>query len=115
MRFSRNLWRDTSGVILPYVTVMLVAIIGLGLLAVDGARYQSLQTQMQAAADAAALAGAAELNGKTGARSRATAAINNYLSNHLSGMGIATAVQHSAPAYYSALPPANQTRPPRIA
>src|SRR6266404_3763923 len=106
--FSRNLWHDTSGVILPYVTVMLVAIIGLGLLAVDGARYQSLQTQMQAAADAAALAGAAELNGKTGARSRATTAINNYLSNHLSGMGIAAAVQHSVPAFYSALPAANQ-------
>jgi Flp pilus assembly protein TadG len=108
LQFSRNLWHDTSGVILPYVTVMLVVIIGLALLAVDGARYQSLQTQMQAAADAAALAGAAELNGQTGARSRATAAINNYLSNQLSGMGITTAVQHSAPAYYSALPAANQ-------
>jgi Flp pilus assembly protein TadG len=108
LRFSRTLWHDTSGVILPYVTVMLVVIIGLGLLAVDGARYQSLQTQMQAAADAAALAGAAELNGKTGARDRATAAINNYLDNYLSGMGIATAVQHSTPAYYSALPAASQ-------
>jgi Flp pilus assembly protein TadG len=108
MGFFRNLWRDTSGVMLPYVTIMLPVIIGLGLLTVDGARFQSLQTQMQAAADAAALAGAAELNGKSGARSRATAAIDNYLSNHLSGMGIAAAVQHSTPTYYSALPPANQ-------
>jgi hypothetical protein len=78
------------------------------LLAVDGSRYQSLQTQMQAAADAAALAGAAELNGQPGAMSRATDAVNNYLSNYLSGMGITNAVQYSSPAYYSALSPANQ-------
>jgi Flp pilus assembly protein TadG len=107
-RISRNLWHDTDGMILPYVTLMLPVIIGLGLLAVDGARYQSLQTQMQAAADAAALAGAAELNGKTGAILRATTAIDNYLSNYLSGMGIATAAQHSAPSFYSSLPAANQ-------
>jgi Flp pilus assembly protein TadG len=107
-RFFRNFWQDESGLILPYVAVMLPVIIGLGLLAVDGTRYQSLQTQMQAAADAAALAGAAELNGKTGAMSRATNAIDNYLSNYLSGMGISAAVQHTAPAFYSALPAANQ-------
>jgi hypothetical protein len=93
----------------PYVGVLLIlVIIPLVLLAVDGARYQSLQTQMQAAADAAALAGAAELNGQPGAMSRATDAINNYLSNYLSGMGTTNRVQFSAPAYYSALPPADQ-------
>ena len=42
---------------LPYVTVMLVVIIGVSLLAVDGSRFMSLQTQMQNAADALALAG----------------------------------------------------------
>ena len=72
MRLARDLWHDASGVILPYVTLMLVVIVGLSLLALDGARYMSLQTQMQAAADAMALAGAAELNGKSGARARAT-------------------------------------------
>jgi hypothetical protein len=30
---------DTDGVILPYVTVMLVVIIGVSVLALDGARY----------------------------------------------------------------------------
>ena len=56
-RMFKSLWQDTSGIMLPYVTMMLVVIIGLSLLAVDGARYMSLQTQMQAAADALALAG----------------------------------------------------------
>src|SRR5260370_39703298 len=55
-------WRDTSGIILPYVTLMLVVIIGLAVLALDGARYMSLQTQLQNAADALALAAAAELD-----------------------------------------------------
>src|SRR3984957_20183092 len=53
-------WRDTDGIILPYVTIMLLAIVGLSVLALDGARFMSLQTQMQAGADALALAGAAE-------------------------------------------------------
>jgi Putative Flp pilus-assembly TadE/G-like len=109
IRFFRNLWDDTNGLMVPYIGVLLIlVIIPLVVLAVDGARFQSLQTQMQAAADAAALAGAAELNGQPGAMSRATDAINNYLSNYLSGMGNANAVQFSAPAYYSALPPADQ-------
>ena len=63
----KSLWQDTSGIILPYVTVMLVVIIGGSLLAVDGSRFMSLQTQMQKAADALALAGARELNRKSGA------------------------------------------------
>ena len=67
-RMFKSLWQDTSGIMLPYVTVMLVVIIGGSLLAVDGARFMSLQTQMQAAADALALAGARELNGKSDAK-----------------------------------------------
>src|SRR5262249_7977365 len=44
--------RDTDGVILPYVTILLVVIMGVGVLALDGARYMSLQTQLQQGADA---------------------------------------------------------------
>src|SRR5262249_18024180 len=32
----KSLWNDTSGIILPYVTMMLVVIVGLSVLAVDG-------------------------------------------------------------------------------
>ncbi|ACL57539.1 conserved hypothetical protein [Methylobacterium nodulans ORS 2060] len=89
----RSLWADSRGIMLPYVSIMLVVIAGLSLLGLDGIRYMSLQTQMQAAADALALAGAAELNGKAGARARAQAAIDNLLSNGLSGMGVTAPVQ----------------------
>ncbi len=71
----RALWRDTDGVILPYVTLMLVVIIGVSVLALDGARYMSLQTQLQNGADALALAGAAELDRTPTAIERANRAI----------------------------------------
>src|SRR5258708_31793960 len=80
---------DTSGIVLPYVAVMLHVIVGLSLLALDGARFMSLQTQMQPAADAIALAGARELNQRPGAQARADNAMNNTAfgnSNTLFGM-----------------------------
>jgi hypothetical protein len=71
----RALWGNTDGVILPYVTLMLVAIVGVSVLALDGSRYMSLQTQLQNGADALALAGAAELDRTPTAIERATKAI----------------------------------------
>ena len=57
----RSLWADTDGVILPYVTVMLVVFVGVSVLALDGGRYMSLQSQLQKGADALAIAGAGGL------------------------------------------------------
>src|SRR6266702_4967513 len=74
-------WGDTDGVILPYVTVMLVVIIGVSVLALDGSRYMSLQTQLQNGADALALAGAAELDRTPTAIERANKAINRLITN----------------------------------
>ena len=54
---------------------MLVAIVGVSVLALDGSRYMSLQTQLQNGADALALAGAAELDRTPTAIERATKAI----------------------------------------
>jgi Flp pilus assembly protein TadG len=48
-------WGDTDGVILPYVTIMLVVIVGVSVLALDGSRHMSLQTQLQNGADALAV------------------------------------------------------------
>jgi Flp pilus assembly protein TadG len=56
-RNARLFWDDTRGVILPYVTIMLVVVVGVAVLALDGARFMSLQTQLQNGADALALAG----------------------------------------------------------
>ena len=95
---------DIRGAILPYVTIMLVVFVGFGALALDGGRYMSMQTQMQAVADGLALAGARELNQRAGARARATSAIDNLISNGLTGLGYSGAITHAAPVFYSALP-----------
>src|SRR5258708_23020119 len=79
--FARAFGRDTSGMILPYVTIMLVAIVGLAVLGLDGARYMSLQTQLQAAADSLALAGAAELDRLPDPIARAGKAIDHLVSS----------------------------------
>src|SRR6202171_1297116 len=80
-RAGKALCADTRGVILPYVTVMLVVIIGVSLLALDGARFMSLQTQLQNGADALALAGAAELDRTPTAIERATNAVDTLITN----------------------------------
>ncbi|HKS86176.1 MAG TPA: pilus assembly protein TadG-related protein [Pseudolabrys sp.] len=98
-------WRDTSGVILPYVTVMLVVIIGVALLALDGARYMSLQTQLQNGADALALAGAAELDRLPSSEIRAVNAVNNLVVNSsIFGTGVDRNVRVSQIQFYSQLP-----------
>jgi Flp pilus assembly protein TadG len=73
---SRNLslnalWNDTDGIILPYVTILLVVIVGVSVLALDGGRYLSLQTQLQNGADQLAIAASAELNGAPDSITRA--------------------------------------------
>ena len=73
--------RDTRGTVILYVTILLPALIGFGLLAVDGGRLFNLQTSLQAAADAFALAGAAELDGRADAIARANNAIDTLVQN----------------------------------
>ena len=97
--FAKSFWNDTSGIVLPYVAIMLPVIVGLSLLAIDGARYMSMQTQMQAAADALALAGARELNQRPGAQARAISAMANTAfgnDNTLSGLGLDTEGKNTA-------------------
>ncbi|RFB75496.1 Tad domain-containing protein [Methylovirgula sp. 4M-Z18] len=106
---ARAFGKDTRGVILPYVTVMLSVIVGVSVLALDGARYTSLQTQLQKGTDALAIAGAAELNGLPDAITRATAAINNTSANWVSNSSIfgsaANAnVNITSITFYSGLP-----------
>jgi hypothetical protein len=74
----KTFWADTDGVILPYVTVMLVVIIGVSVLALDGARFMYLQTQLQNGADALAFAAAAELDRMPTAIERASNAISKF-------------------------------------
>jgi hypothetical protein len=109
--FMRSIWSDTTGFMVPYVAVMLPAVVGFSMLAVDASRYMSLQTQMQAAADNLALAGARELNKQSGAQSRAESAMANAYGatksgNTIFGMGSSPTSTYTY-SFYSSLPAAS--------
>src|SRR5262245_44096243 len=109
-QFARAFWDDTTGVILPYVTIMLLVIVGLSVLALDGARLMSLQTQLQNGADALALAGAAELDRLTDAETRARTAIERLLANStLFGPQASRTIAVSKIQLYSRLPARDAT------
>ena len=104
---ARQLWNDCDGAILPYVAIMLVAIIGLSALAIDGGRLMSVQTQLQNAADALALAGAAELDRRPDSIIRAEAAIRGLIANPIMGGGIQQVAEVSGMDFLRSLPPSD--------
>jgi len=106
-RRASALWRDSDGLMAPYVAVMLPVLVGFALLALDASRRMSLQTQMQAVADSLALAGARELNREPGAESRAISAMANAhaaakSANTVFGAGSSPTLTY-AYAFYSSL------------
>jgi Flp pilus assembly protein TadG len=101
---AKRFWADHDGAVLPYVAIMLIAIIGLAALAIDGSRLMSVQTQLQNAADALALAGAAELDRKPDSIIRARAAIDNLITNPVAGAGVGQIAQVSNVEFLQSLP-----------
>jgi hypothetical protein len=109
-KFVRDFCRDTNGVILPYVTVLLVVIVGVAVLALDGSRLTSLQTQLQKGTDALAIAGAGELDRLPTSTTRACNAISNLLTNStFFGSGGSANVSASSIQFYSSLPASDTT------
>jgi Flp pilus assembly protein TadG len=106
-RFVKAFLNDTGGIILPYAALLLTAFIGMAALAIDTGRHMSLQTQMQAAADAMAIAGARELDQRAGSRDRADQAIANLVSNGLTGFGSSTPIAAATTTFYQSLPAAS--------
>ncbi len=100
----RKLWADCQGVVLPYVAIMLAVIIGLAALALDGSRLMTVQSQMQSAADALALAGAAELDRRPDSIVRAQAAIRDLITNSVAGAGNSQNAQVSSIEFLRSLP-----------
>ena len=100
---------DARGAALIYVTLALPVFLGLGLLAVDGGRLYNLNTHLQKSADALALAGAAELDGRPDSISRATNAIDTLVSNEqrFAAGGADIAVQSTR--FLHALPTSDST------
>ena len=70
-RFARRFRRDDGGNVIIYVSLTATVLLGMVGLALDGSRAMITHSEAQGAADAAALAGASQLDGQTGACSRA--------------------------------------------
>ena len=80
-RLGDRLLRDTRGAISMPLALAMPVLFGFGMLLIDGGRYYSLQTSLQSGADALALAGAAELDGRDDSIARANRAIDNLVAN----------------------------------
>src|SRR5215831_8961281 len=65
--------RRERGVMIIWLTLFLLVLIGFGSLSVDVAKLAATRTQLQNAADAAALAGASAIDSETGAIIQGTA------------------------------------------
>ena len=83
MSARRNsLLRSTSGAVAPTVALSLFGLIAAGGIAFDYARMASLDTELQTAADQAALAAVTQLDGKADAITRATKAAQELITNN---------------------------------
>jgi Flp pilus assembly protein TadG len=79
--FFQSLIGSTDGAVAPTVALSLFGLLAVGGIAFDYSRMASLDTELQSAADQAALAAATQLDGGANARNRATAAANDLLRN----------------------------------
>ena len=78
---AKRLWSNQSGAIAAVYALALPALIAVGGIAFDFARMATMDTELQSAADQAALSAASQLDGSTGARDRARLAARNLISN----------------------------------
>ena len=78
---AQRLWRSDRGAVAPIVGLSLFGLIAAGGLAFDYARLATLDSELQNAADQAALAAASQLDQQPGAIERATAAAGGLLTN----------------------------------
>lgn len=80
-RSARSLLRNRDGAVAPIVALSLVGLLAAGGVAFDYARLAAMDTELQSAADQAALAAVTQLDGTTNATSRAITAAQSLLAN----------------------------------
>jgi Flp pilus assembly protein TadG len=101
-----KLAKDETGSVVIWFTLVLLVIMGMIGLALDGGAYFHLNSDLHELADAAAIAGAAELDGASDAITRATDRAENLLSNDPHWSNIArSGLQITTPTFYSSLNP----------
>ena len=90
-----RLKHNNRGAVAPIVGLSMFGLIAMGGIAFDYARLATLDTELQNAADQAALAGASQLDGQSGAVVRAVAAAQSLLANqtYLGNDGAGTAIE----------------------
>ena len=86
-RFFSAYLANQSGAIAPLVAIALVALVAVGGLAWDVSRAYALRGELDSAVDAAALAGATQLDGQVGALSRARVAAKGALVQNAQRLG----------------------------
>jgi Flp pilus assembly protein TadG len=100
----RRLLKADDGAVAATVGISLFALIAAGGVAFDYARMASLDTELQSAADQAALAAATQLDGKTSARTRAINAAEALVANdtRFANDGGTSAITVPTVVFYSA-------------
>lgn len=81
LRNAYQLLSCERGAVAPMIALSIFALIGAGGIAFDYARMASMDTELQSAADQAALAAASQLDGQPGACARAAAAASGMVAN----------------------------------
>ncbi len=81
LHYLKSLARDTSGTVAIYLAIIMPMMFGVGALTMDLGRLMTLNTELQHAADAAALAGARELDRFPGAMAKASTAAAGAVQN----------------------------------
>src|SRR3954466_9533014 len=78
---GRTFLRNTDGAVAPTIALSLVGLLAAGGIAFDYARLATMHTELQDAADQAALAAASQLDGGSGACPRGGGAAASLLNN----------------------------------
>ncbi|MEE9139820.1 MAG: pilus assembly protein TadG-related protein [Alphaproteobacteria bacterium] len=101
----RTLFTNEDGAIAAYVAIFAALALASGALAIDFGRMTVLRTQMQNRADAAALAGAVQLDARDGARTRARDVATNAARTWSAIPGDKAELAVAAVNFYSELEP----------
>jgi Flp pilus assembly protein TadG len=108
MRSRMAVFRDCSGGVAIYTALVMTVMVGAGAVAVDVGRMVVLQTQMQNAADSAALSAVTQLDGTTGARNRARTIAETTIRN-MSGLSTGGTLPVSSVEFFSQISPSVTT------
>ena len=80
--FLREFWNDQHGIAMIFVAIMFPVLIGFSVLAIDVARVNGLQNDLQKGIDAMAIAIAAELDGRADSITRGNLAAATLVTNN---------------------------------